>query len=83
MLKRVFYGLKPKLNNSYLSNFSHGNYECKALLQTKVGDAVVISKCKDREAPIWKVEYGFSCIFFGTYDEAMAYCKGRFRSLED
>ena len=27
---------------------------------------------------IWKVQHGFSTVFFGTRADALAYCKGRF-----
>ena len=42
------------------------------------GRPVVISQGTDPDFPVWKVEYGFSRVVFGSYDEAMAYCKGRF-----
>jgi len=42
------------------------------------GNPVAISQSKDPDYPVWKVEYGSSCLVFATYDEAIAFCKGRF-----
>lgn len=78
MIRRILYGAAPKFTDSDRKNFDRGNYCCKALLQDRKGRPVVISQSKDDDLPIWKVEYGFSCIFFGTYEEAVAYCRGRF-----
>lgn len=78
MIRKLFYGTKPKLTDSDRRYFDRGDYRCKALLQDNKGKPVAISQNKHNDFPIWKVEYGFSCIFFGTYEEAMAYCKGRF-----
>lgn len=33
---------------------------------------------RNTELDVWKVEHNFSSVFFATYAEAMAYCKGRF-----
>lgn len=37
---------------------------------------------KNESIPVWKVEYGFSCMVFGTFDEAMAFCRGKFTDLD-
>ena len=52
--------------------------ECKALMKDRRNRPVVISQSKDRDFPVWKVEYGFSCVLFGSYEEAMAFCHGLF-----
>lgn len=78
MKYKFFYGAEPQFSDRDLQNFSRGGYVCKKLLQNRSGQPVVISQSKDEDAPIWKVEYGFSCLVFGTFDEAMAFCKGRF-----
>ena len=59
-----------------------GSYECRRLLRNRRGQIAVISQCKDEDIPIWKVEYGFSCMVFGTFDEAMAFCRGKFTDLD-
>ena len=78
MKHKIYYGSEPTFTNDDRANFSRGGYECKALLKDRKGRPVVISQNADPDFPVWKVEYGFSCVVFGSYDEAMAYCKGRF-----
>ena len=79
---KVFYGTKPTFTENDKSMFSRGKFECKALLKNHKGDPVAISQSKDPDFPVWKVECGFSCFVFKTYDEAMAFCKGRYESLD-
>lgn len=76
MKHRFFYGLKPGINNLSAKDFSQKDYECSLLFQTKRGAPVVVTrhKCLD----IWKVQNSFSSVFFGTKEEALAYCRGRF-----
>lgn len=78
MRYKFFYGAEPKFSDGDLRNFSRGGYVCKKLLQNRNGQPVVISQSMNEAAPIWKVEYGFSCMVFATFDEVMAFCKGRF-----
>lgn len=78
MKHRIFYGSKPSFMDMPLENFSRGKYQCKNLLQNSKGMPVIISQCQDEDFPIWKVEYGFSCLVFGSYEDAMNFCKGRF-----
>ena len=79
---KIFYGTKPKLSEKDMKSFNRGKYECKALLQTGKGEPVIISKCDNTEFLAWKVEYNYSCMVFNTYDEALAFCKGRFIGLD-
>ena len=76
MKRKLFYGLKPNINNLDPKDFSQKDYECGLLFQTKRGMPVAVSHHK--ELDIWKVQNGFSTVFFGTKAEALAYCKGRF-----
>lgn len=76
MKNKFFYGTKPHINNYDPKDFSHGDYECCQLFQSKNGAPVVVSCSKSMD--IWQVQYGFSTVFFGTKAEALAYCKGRF-----
>ena len=78
MKNKIFYGSKPVFTDRDKDSFSRGKYECKALMTDGKGNPVAISQSKDPAFPIWKVEYGSSCLVFATYDEAMAFCKGRF-----
>jgi hypothetical protein len=50
-------------------------------MQTMNGQPVAILQRNDPDCDIWKVQYGFSCVFFGTYAEAMEYCRERFCDL--
>lgn len=78
MTRKIIYGAAPKFSESDRRYFDRGNYSCKVLLRDRKGRPVVISQNKDEDLPIWKVEFGFSSIFFGTYEETIAYCRGRF-----
>ena len=77
---RIFYDRKPKLTTKDIDSFSHGDYKCRILLQTKRGAPVAISEHKD--TGIWKVSHGFINVVFGTKAEALDYCKGRFLDLD-
>ena len=76
MKHRFFYGTKPSVNSYSPKDFSQKDYECGLVLQNKHGAPVVVSRHKSLD--IWKVQNGFSAVFFGTKAEALAYCKGRF-----
>ena len=82
MRYRFFYGDKPTFTERDREDFSKGNYECVKLMTTRRGSPVVISQSKDPAFPVWKVEYDYSCVFFGSYSEALAFCKGRFKETE-
>ena len=77
---RFFYGSKPKLTQRDAENFSRNGYECNLLLQEKSGKPVAV--CRNKELDIWKVQYGCSQVFFSSYAEALAFCKGRFFDLD-
>ncbi len=81
-IMKLYYGSEPIFTENDKKLFSRGNYECTKLLKTQKGNPVVISQSKCRDFPVWKVEHGFSCVVFNTYDEALAYCKGRFCTLD-
>ena len=70
------YSKGPKMSAQDAKNYSHGNYECRRLWQTMKGQPVAIFQNTDND--VWKVQYGFSSVFFGTYDEAMQFCRQRF-----
>ena len=76
MRHKFFYGMEPGINNLSTKDFSQKDYECSLLFQTKRGAPVVVTRHKSLE--IWKVQNGFSTVFFGTKAEALAYCRGRF-----
>lgn len=82
MRYKIFYGAKPKFTDSDRAMFSRNGYRCEALLQNHKGMPVAVSRSTDPGPAIWKVEYGFSCILFGTREEAMTYCRERFLDLD-
>jgi len=77
---RFFYGRQPKITKQDAGTFSGKGYQCDTLLQTKDGQPVVIAH--SAETDVWKVAHGFSAVYFGTYAEALAYCRGRFFDLD-
>lgn len=82
IIMKIFYGTKPKFTDKDKGMFSHGKYECKKLLTKPNGEPVGISQNQDPDFPIWKVQHGYSCVVFATYDEALAYCKGKFSDVD-
>ena len=78
MRYKIYYGANPTFTDADKRDFSRGGYECKALMKDRRKRPVVISQSKDSDFLVWKVEYGFSCVLFGSYEEAMAFCHGRF-----
>ena len=76
MKHRFFYGIKPGIKNFSPSDFSAHDYNCHVIFQNKRGMPVAVSQHKKQG--IWKVQCGFSTVFFGTKEEALAYCSGRF-----
>lgn len=81
MKTKFFYSKKPSLSAKDAKNFSKGNYECQFLMQTMKGQPVAIFQNTDNG--VWKVQYGFSTVFFGTYEEAMAFCRKRFCEIPE
>ncbi len=82
MTHRIFYGTDFKLTDSDKKMFSREGYECKDLLQGRAGLPVVVSQKQDKNFPIWKEQYGFSCLVFPTYEDAMDFCRDRFTRLD-
>ena len=76
------YGAKPKFTAKDVASFSHRGYDCRFLLQTAKGLPVAICQSTDPDCNIWKVQYGFSTVVFGTYAEAMEFCRERFCDLD-
>lgn len=80
MKYKLFYGGEQELTQEDRQRFSKGDYECKALMQTKDGKPVIISQHKDDPSKC-KVEYGYSCLAFRSLDDAFEYCVGRFKGV--
>lgn len=76
MVGKIYYGAMPPLTDRDRPMFDYGNCVCEALFRTRTAAPVVV--LHDRDMDIWKVQYGFSCVLFGAYDEAVAFCRSRF-----
>ena len=70
------YSKKPKVSVHDAVNYSHGDYECRFVMQTMKGQPVAIFKNTTND--VWKVQYGFSTLIFESYIKAMDYCKSHF-----
>ena len=79
---RFFYGTEVKLTEADKQCFSKGKFECRHLMQTLKGRPVVISHCTDPDEDYWKVEYDYSLIVFPTEEDALDFCRRRFRDLD-
>ena len=79
---KTFYCHKPKLTAADAAGFSNKKYECRALLQDAHGKPVAILQRTRPNASVWKVQAGFSSVFFGTYAEALDYCRDRYYDLD-
>ena len=75
----VFYGAEPRITNADRHDFDRGNYECAHVLRDRKGNPVIVSRRKDADFPVWKVECGYSCCVFLSRAEAMAFCETRYR----
>ena len=82
MTHRIFCGIDFKLTDYDKKMFSRKGYECKDLLQGRAGLPVVVSQKQDMDFPIWKVQYGFSCLVFPTYEDVMYLCRYIFTRLD-
>lgn len=76
MKHKFFFGGQPAIKQYRAEDFSRDGYEGEVLLQTKRGIPVIVAR--NTTLDIWKVQWGLSTVFFGTKEEAMAFCKGRF-----
>ena len=79
---KLFYSKRPHLTPADTDSFSRGDYTCRFLFQTKRGNPVILSEHNNPGFPVWKVQYGFSTLCFGTYTEAIEYCRKRFCDLD-
>ena len=50
--------------------FSKGDFTCIRLYLTKKGKPVALSEGNSAAYYKWRVQYGFSCVVFKTYEEA-------------
>lgn len=82
MFGKLFYSKRPELSAGDKPMFSDENYECVGLYLTKNGKPVALSGRKVNTPKAWKVQHGFSTIYFRCYSEAAAYCRKHFCNLD-
>lgn len=75
------YTQKPKFTKHDIPSFSGNGYECKNLMLTPKGAPAALLK-SDKHDGVWSVRYGNCSLYFRTYEEAMAYCREHFRTLD-
>lgn len=71
-------GLYEQTNRLYFmkpSDFSNKTYDAVQLRKTEKNLPALIMCSKELAPMRWKVVYGFSTVFFKTFDEAVAFCK--------
>lgn len=62
---------------SKASDYSDKLYDGVQLRKTVKGDPVVIMHCKRDDPMRWKVVYGFSTVFFESFQAAVDFCNSR------
>lgn len=81
MKTKIFYSRSPKLTSKDIPRFSVGDYKCRFLFQTAKGKPVTVSQRDNPDMAIWRVQHGFSSLYFGTVAEALDYCREHFYDL--
>ena len=76
MFPKVFYGTAPKYTAKDRHYFDGNGYRCTDVFTAADGSPVIVAR--RNETGIWKVQYGFSTVMFGTRMEALDYCRKRF-----
>ncbi|MBR4434503.1 MAG: hypothetical protein IKS90_00155 [Clostridia bacterium] len=82
MFHRLIYQKKAAFTQDDVRFFSTKDYTCVKLMRTKRGRPVAILESNDNKNWHWRVQYGFSCVAFPSYAEAMQFCRGRFEELD-
>lgn len=78
----VYYGAEPRITNADRHDFDRGNYECALVLHDRKDNPVIVSRSKDPDSTVWKVECGYSCCVFLTRAEAMTFCEKRYKRVK-
>ncbi len=59
------------------SDFSNNAYDGVQMFEGRNNTPVIVMKSKTTAPLMWKVVYGFSQIFFRSFEEAIAFCESR------
>ena len=82
MRLNIYYGAEPRIMNANKHDFDRGNYECALVMRDQKNNPDIVSRSKDPDLPVWKVECCFSCCVFLSRAEAMAFCEKRYRRMK-
>ena len=63
------------------SDYSDKHYDGIQLRKAPNDNMVLIMRSKETTPMDWKVVYGFSSVFFRTFEEAVEFCRNRRMSL--
>ncbi len=63
------------------ADFSDRHYDGVQLRKTPANNMVLIMRSRETSPMDWKVVYGFSSVFFRTFEEAAAFCQSRGMTL--
>ena len=78
---RPIYNHKFHVSAADREVLSTKDYTCMFILQTMKGQPVAVSMSNDIDTLIWRVQYGFSTVYFADYAEAMDFCREHFCDL--
>ena len=74
-------GIVPENNKKSFdmkaSDFGNKYYDGIQVRQTESGIPVIIMRCKRDEPMRWKVCYGYSQVFFKSFEDAAEFCNSR------
>ena len=82
MIRRFIYQKKPVFTQADTAMFARGDFTCVRLYLTKNGKPVALSEDNSKDQYKWRVQYGFSCVVFKTYEEAIRFCRECFYDLD-
>lgn len=80
---KIYFGQKPNFNSRDRDMFSQKKYKCQFIMLTRKDAPVAILENRNREEGGWKVQHGFSTIYFNNLAETMNYCRQRFYGLDE
>lgn len=78
---KLYFGQKPTFHSKDCDSFSQKKYSCQLLMLTPKGMPVAVLRNRDWEEGGWKVQHGFSSVYFRTFAETMDYCRQHFCDL--
>ena len=77
---RFYYGTKPQFDHMDAMNYEHKGFLGHSIMMTRNGKPVILAY--NSELDIWSILHDFTTVYFGSYNEALRYCSGRFYTTE-